>query len=363
MRSDVKVGSCLSGGIDSSSIVSIVHSQKLANESFVTVTSCYENKKYDEQKFSNIVSEKTNFKGIKTFPNLTDLLNLGELDKIIYHQDQPISGASHYSEYKVFEAARVNGIIVMLDGQGSDEYLCGYDEFYMLYLQELLRKMKFKKLFLIMRNKAIHKKNKMFVEILYAIRSIYVYPLLKILKKILKKDLPSWLSEEWKSIANKQIIDFSAVTLKELSIQEIKFSSIPYQLHSEDRNSMLFSIESRLPFLDHRLVEYIIGLPSDYKIKNGYSKFILREAISELPEEIKYRKDKMGFVAPDGLWIKENHQSIRSELHNIVHSQGIFTESLIERFDRFIAGNLEYEPIYFRAIALNRFCKIFNIVL
>ncbi|MDP4248105.1 MAG: asparagine synthase-related protein [Bacteroidota bacterium] len=154
---------------------------------------------------------------------------------------------------------------------------------------------------------------------------------------------------------------FHEKNIRDLSLAEIAHSSIPYQLHSEDRNSMMFSIESRLPFLDPRLVEYGIGLPSSYKIgPDGYTKYVLREAIRELPESIRHRKDKMGFVAPDAPWITKNKVAVRKELEEVITRTGVFSDQLLDRFDRFIDGRLGYEPIYFRAMALNRFLKIFK---
>jgi asparagine synthase (glutamine-hydrolysing) len=170
-----------------------------------------------------------------------------------------------------------------------------------------------------------------------------------------------WLTEDWQKLAASQSANFSGNTIRELSLEEIEYTSIPYQLHSEDRNSMLFSIESRLPFLDHRLVEYCIGLPSDYKIKDGYSKAVLRHAINELPEAIRYRKDKMGFVAPDADWMIHNKERIRLDLESVIQSTNVFSNNLIERFDRFVKGELGYEPIYFRTMAFSRFCRIFNV--
>jgi asparagine synthase (glutamine-hydrolysing) len=123
---------------------------------------------------------------------------------------------------------------------------------------------------------------------------------------------------------------------------------------------MMFSIESRLPFLDHRLVEYAISLPAACKIKDGYTKYVLREAITEIPSLIRKRTHKMGFVAPDEPWIRENRHIIREELVELIKSNNIFSDQLLVRFDRFIKGELGYESIYFRAITLTRFLKIFN---
>jgi asparagine synthase (glutamine-hydrolysing) len=361
MRSDVRVGSCLSGGLDSSSIVSVVHSEELANKDFATITSCYNDKRYDEQIFSDAVSRQTGFRTVKVFPDLNNLFDAGDLDKMIYHQDQPFSGASHYSEFKVFQSARTEKIIVMQDGQGSDEFLCGYGEFYLAYVKELLLAFKWIKIASLIKEKSFYRGTSQLQEIRLLLRSAIEPLLLPIIKRVLNKREYPWLSAKWSTIVNSALVNFNGGNIRELSLKEIQHSSIPYQLHSEDRNSMLFSVESRLPFLDHRLVEYCISLPSEYKIRNSFTKAVLRDAIKELPESIKYRRDKMGFAAPDLRWMKENKERIRQDLESAVISTGIFSGELLNRFDRFVNGELEYEAIYFRAMTLNRFCKLFNI--
>jgi len=363
MRSDVRVGSCLSGGIDSSSIVSVIYSKELGNKDFATVTSCYSDVRYDEQKFSDLITEQTSFRSVKVYPDLNHLLDEGHLDKMIYHQDQPFSGASHYSEFNVFREARQNEMIVMQDGQGSDEFLCGYGEFYITHVRWLLRSFQWNKAIRLIKEKSLHRKTSFAQEFKSVITTAYGHSFVAFIKKVLGKDRYPWLSADWKKIASDNQRDFPEKSIRDLSLMEIEQSSIPYQLHSEDRNSMLFSIESRLPFLDHRLVEYCIGLPVDFKIRNGYTKAVLRDAIHELPEEIKTRKDKMGFVAPDPVWVIQNKDRIRKDLENIIQSTSIFSPELLNRFDRFVNGELGYEPIYFRAMTFSRFCKIFNVQL
>ena len=358
MRSDVRVGSCLSGGLDSSSIVCSTHRQGLANPDFSTITSCYHDMRYDEQHFSDEVTKQTGFSSLKVFPELNHLLD--ELDKMIYHQDQPFSTASHYSEFKVFQKARENGMIVMQGGQGSDEYLCGYGEFFVARLRELVRSFEWVNAWRHLRQKASHNGTSLESELGSFVRSAYMLRVKKIIKRLLGRREYSWLSKPWQLLADSCLVDFGRDNVRDLSIAQIGHSSIPYQLHSEDRNSMLFSIESRLPFLDHRLVEYGIGLPSSYKIRKGFTKAILREAMDELPELIRKRKDKMGFVAPDADWVRTNKDRVRSDLESIVRSTGIFSADLLVRFDKFIAGKLGYEPIYFRAMTLSRFCRIFE---
>ncbi|HEY6901905.1 MAG TPA: asparagine synthase (glutamine-hydrolyzing) [Puia sp.] len=363
MRSDVTVGSCLSGGIDSSSMVSVIHADAMANGSFATVTSCYEDSRYDEQKFSDEVTRQTGFRALKVYPNLDLLWDEGHFDKMLYHQDQPFSTASHYSEFNVFRKARENNIIVMLDGQGSDEYLCGYGEFFITRIRELLRGLRWGQAWKLIREKAAHRGISAGAEARNFIKTAYGFGLIRTAKLLLGKQEYPWLSKEWKTVLDGAPVKFDERDIRELSISEIAHSSIPYQLHSEDRNSMMFSIESRLPFLDPRLVEYVIGLPSAYKINGGYTKFVLREAIKELPEPIRLRKDKMGFVAPDIPWMLKNKDRVRKELEEIITSTGIFSQELLSRFDSFVEGKLGYEPVYFRAMALSRFLKIFKMQL
>jgi asparagine synthase (glutamine-hydrolysing) len=360
MRADVRIGSCLSGGLDSSAMVSYLHKSNLTVDDFATVTSCYKEKEYDEQQYSDEVSRTTGFQGFKVFPDLNKLLDNGELAAMVYHQDQPFSTASHYSEYSVFKTASINKLTVMLDGQGSDEYLCGYGEFFLLHIKKLLHSGKIIKALRNIRTKTHYPGNSIFKFIKAYFKTVYLYPLIAGSKKALGKGNYQMLSNSWNKLANRHLVEFESKDLRELSLHQMLYSSLPLQLHSEDRNSMMFSIESRLPFLDHRLVEYVISLPADHKIKNGYSKYVLREAVHEMPALIRKRTDKMGFVAPEEPWVRENHIRFKKELTEAIESSDIFSPKLLKRFDRFIKGKLGYEPIYFRAIALHHFIKVFN---
>jgi asparagine synthase (glutamine-hydrolysing) len=360
MRADVSIGSCLSGGIDSSAIVSHLGARQLANKNFVTVTSCYRIPKYDEQIYSDEVTRSTGFKGVKVFPELNRLFDDDEMDIMLYHQEQPFGTASHYSEFQVFKTAAAQKLKVMLDGQGADEYFGGYDEFFMIYLHALIRSGKFREAIRSLKGKADNNLFSIGRLLISYYKTIYWYPRVGALKKIFGKPNFSWLNNSWKKIAGQNLVAFKPGNLRDLSLQEMISSSLPLQLHSEDRNSMMHSIESRLPYLDHRLVEYVISLPCGFKIKDGISKFILRNAIDELPLLIKNRTDKMGFVAPDEPWVRQNKDKIRTELKDAIDNTDIFSNELLKRFDRFIAGKLNYEPIYIRAITLNRFIRIFK---
>ena len=183
------------------------------------------------------------------------------------------------------------------------------------------------------------------------------------MKRRFSKENYEWMTDNWQQLARKKIVTYRANTVVDLSIEEIKYSSIPYQLHSEDRNSMMFSIESRLPFLCPRLVEYTIGLDDKYKIKNAYTKYVLRQAVPEMPLAIRERKDKMGFVSPDEVWMKRNKDLVRLEIQESIDRYSIFSDKLLLKFDDFTDGKGQYDSLFFRVISFNRFCKLFKMTI
>ena len=361
VRSDVRLGSCLSGGIDSSGIVTTLHSNKYVNGSFATITSCFEDKAFDERFYSDIVTAKTRHRGISVFPDLDELITLDHLDLMLYHQEQPISTASHYSEFKVFETAARNGFKVMLDGQGADEYFWGYDEFFTTKVEYLIKKGRVLRALDLLKHKAAHNESSLVEELKVAFNTFYFFPLIQYSKSAAGIPEMSWVDKQWQKQLSAGEFAGGSGSCDALSMTQMKFSSLPYQLHSEDRNSMLFSVESRLPYLDPRLVEYVMGLPAGFKINDGYSKYILREALADLPEEIRYRKHKMGFPAPDQVWVKNNPEMIRQKLTEAIEEIPFFNRNLLSRYEQFLEAEIDYEPIYLRAISFHRFIKIFNV--
>jgi len=355
MRSDVSVGSCLSGGIDSSAIVCKVRE---LNESLETVTSCYTDRKYDEQKFSDIVTQSTGFKAHKIYGDSATLNHIEIIRKMVYHQDQPIATGSHFSEYNVFSEANKQGFIVMLDGQGSDEYLGGYPEFKSIRFVSLLKKLRLNTLKNFIKAEAELANISAIQIIKREFKSLFYYPLIQVFKGLLNKENKEFSTEFTSLIDNKKIVPRN---FKELSILELEQTSIPYQLHSEDRNSMLFSIESRLPFLDYRLVEFCLALPEHYKLRDGYPKKILRDAVASLPIEIKERKDKMGFVSPDETWVRENSSYFIEKMNIAREKYNFITDSFLCQFILFLDGERVYEAKFFRVVSLVVFCEEFDL--
>lgn len=301
-RSDVKVGSCLSGGLDSSSIVCL-SSDTLLTDQFETVSAVYPNTEIDESKFiKDIITDK----GIINFsfsPDLNDLFE--KIPALIYSQDGPFSSASIFAQNEVFRKANEVGLKVMLDGQGGDEILAGYDVFYYSLLK---RKMKNNPLSALLE----------MINFLKSYNNSFADAIKKY-KNARKKNahqLPDWLHVPIDSTRSPQssnktdVFSTSKSLLFNMGIQAL--------LHYEDRNSMAHSIESRLPFLDYRLVEFCLQLPDQLKINKGIRKYILRESMKpHLPDAIYSRLDKLGFETPQEEWMKLNKEKIYEQTREL----------------------------------------------
>lgn len=354
LRSDVNVGSALSGGIDSSIIASVsfeILKPAGKSDNQQCVSACFTGDKIDESLYIDALSENADIKVHKVYPSFNDFLD--NLDKIVWHQDEPFSTLSIYAQYTVFREAAAKGIPVMLDGQGADEILAGYSSFYKPYLKSLLKNNPLSAFELIIDYFRIHKE----------------YNLKLIFKHILSQGHKDEVfTESFKNYAKKSFRRPSESTLKDCSVNHL----IGYGLHSllryEDRNSMAFSIESRVPFLDHRIVTYSLRLNDDLKIKNGIRKYILREAFKEkLPDVIYKRYDKLGFPTPQERWTSANMDifvNLLSEAQKILDNK-IIRKEFIEDIKKRVASMKEESDIYmgWRIIIFSRWVKVFNVVL
>lgn len=311
LRSDVEIGSCLSGGLDSSAIV-YKASKQLGDISLKTITAAYKNKTIDESDYARLVSNSLeNVKDIYTFPEAKTLLS--EIDKMVYHQDLPIGSTSIFAQWEVMKCAGQQQIKVLLDGQGADEVLGGYYNFAGIHLIELLKKMKFNR-FIKEYNQL---KNNFTPQIKNAVlRAAYYYLPENFQKKLRAKERLSYHFIQEDKI-NELALDVpkrGGKTFNEHVNLSIKFGMYEL-LRYEDRNSMAFSIESRVPFLDHRLVHFIRSLPNDQKIHGGWTKYVLRKMLdNKLDDKVVWRKDKKGFVTPQQDWKNELMVALTTEL-------------------------------------------------
>lgn len=309
LRSDVAVGSCLSGGLDSSSIVSLAckfdNLEGMDLKQLQVFTACYDDEEVDERIYSEKVIRLYKCVEKQVYPSARALKN--NIEKLIWHQDEPIGSPSMFAEWCVMEEVSRSGIKVLLGGQGSDEILFGYEPHYFFYFIEMLTKRNWKgflKEFYFATINSGYNKKRLLLGTLYFLTSMaLIFRLKKSAGSFLnneflckKRDKFDEVKEHYKKIRN----------IKEYLLNDIYHGSLPNNLHSEDRNTMAFSIESRAPFVDYQLVEFCANLPYNYKIRNGWTKAILRDAMLDiLPDEVRLRKKKLGFAAPDRKWLKE----------------------------------------------------------
>lgn len=305
MRSDVTVGSCLSGGLDSSAIVSMVQKQH-PGVPYKSFSIYYEGKgDVDERPFINEVLKK--YPTIEPFyKSPTDSEVQECFHHALYHADVPASGSSFISQYFLMKLIASNNVKVVLDGQGSDEYLAGYmHSFYRLIGDEI------KKLSII---NSIKKTNDVTTQLQlglskkmshFAKSMLTVFNSEQSLYALEYKNYYPFLSN------NKNDVPFKIAggkgNVMDTFLYNLMFTtSLPSLLQYEDRNSMAFSIESRVPFLDHRLVEFAFTLRNSDKIKGIETKHILRKSLRDiLPDAITNRKDKKGFVTPgENKWLR-----------------------------------------------------------
>jgi asparagine synthase (glutamine-hydrolysing) len=314
LRSDVTVGSCLSGGLDSSSIVCLM--DRLLREQDVdapinTISACYNEKEVDERPFMEAVVSSTHSIPHYVYPTVHDAI--AQAEKITWHQDEPYGSTSIFAQWSVFSAARQARVKVMLDGQGADEQLAGYHSGFYYYMAELVRRQRWVAFARTLRERqAYHGLS--YAEQLRGL-SVPFLPrrLLGRGKQML--GMPDWLaSDAFRTIGNPR--DAFSIALSEIGLGPVQTigdlcvaltqgSNLTMLLHWEDRNSMAQGIEARVPFLDHRLVEFSIALGGSHKIHHGDTKRVLRRAMAGvLPPEVANRRDKLGFATPEQTWFR-----------------------------------------------------------
>ena len=304
LRSDVPVGACLSGGLDSSATVCIGTSLLPAGGHFNTFTTRFpDHKDIDETFWAEKVIEHTKARARYTEPDF-DLFQR-EFDRLVYIQDEPFGSTSIFSQYAIFKRIAETEVIVVLDGQGADEQLAGYHGFFDIYLTKLATTGRWLKY--LREGASLHR--------------VHGFDFRSHRKKAwrgLCKRLKQWKWRRAAAIApplDDADLDEARSRIRKMTLDEPDFdqtltnlvceTNLPQLLRYEDRNSMAHSIESRVPFLEVELVNFVLSLPSDLKIRRGVTKAVLRDALSGIvPDEVRLRVDKLGFPAPEKDWMK-----------------------------------------------------------
>lgn len=316
LRSDVRVGTCLSGGLDSSTITALAsnfYQNNNLDNKFIAIHAKSIEKSTDESNYAEEVANNFNNIDLKIIePSREDFVK--HIDEVIYTQEEPFGSPSIFMQYFVMKKAKELDCKVMLDGQGGDETLLGYERYYPAAYIDL-----FKTKGLIASIKEIINTNKNNTQMSF----FWIFKL-TLGSVMFKSRIKRYLKKSF-FIKSKFIENHNFYYLKEFSEKyfdidklqkyEITNLSIPVLLRYEDKNSMRHSIETRLPFMDFTVLELALSINTKTKIKNGWTKYLLRIIIDKLlPKNVVWRKNKLGFNAPEKIWIDENEGMMLNEI-------------------------------------------------
>ncbi|WP_332445139.1 asparagine synthase (glutamine-hydrolyzing) [Wolinella succinogenes] len=345
LRSDVRVGACLSGGLDSSGVAALASQQYDFGEKLVAIHAKSSLKESDESSYAIEVANHLGLDLHMVEPSFEDFCE--SLDDLFYTQEEPFGSTSMFMQYFVMKKAKELGCKVMLDGQGADEVFLGYEH----YFHNIFKDLRDRKFFL---------ENDFFKDL-----KTFRYTKEQILEELKKADdagvawdiiknrgniCSRYLCREW---LDSYIAPVK--TIQEFQKREIFYNHLPSLLRYEDRDSMRFGIETRLPYLDYRIVEWVLALPTEVKFQQGYLKFALREALEIsglLPKSIVWRYNKMGFESPQKLWIDR----YRFEMMKVIEDSEIIR-------DIFVKVDIRRDDFLWKLFSIAKWEKMFNVKL
>lgn len=338
LRSDVEVGTSLSGGLDSSSIAAMIEAQipkpqfQNPNSKIQVFTASFPGFEKDETAYAKQVAEQFQLQHHLVTPTAATLLN--DIERLIYHQEEPFQSSSIYAQYKVYELAKQHGIKVILDGQGADETLAGYHKYIHWFLQEKMRASS-----VVSRELGAFAANNISIDWSWKNKLAARFPEMAAvqLENKANKELLNnkFITNKYrKSHFNKKSIFKPTVSkLNDLLYYNTMRNGLEELLRYADRNSMAHGVEVRLPFLSHELVQFIFSLPSHYKIRNGFTKYILRESMKQLlPASIVYRTDKIGYEPPQQQWMQsEGFQELLQNSRQKLVKENILKKEILQQ--------------------------------
>ena len=341
--SDVPVGVPLSGGLDSSGVVATMarlmeHGTDLHTEGLYSFSALYPGQTIDESEFIHQVEREVGTIPHYTYPQLDDFWN--EITEWVWFQEEPTIASAPYAYYCVYRLAS-EYVKVMVSGNGGDELLAGYIPYFRAYLTSALDQRHYlagaRELV-----KGWDLYRKYFAEVARGhlpgrTRAISARDLLRAGPEVTQANFEAHRN------------------LNERLASDVLQYSTPNLLRYEDKNSMAFSIEARVPFLDHELVEFIFSLPIDQKIKGGWNRAVYRHAMKgRMPEKSRMRRSKIGFTNPDIAWMKAKAPEIRAIFSSPeLAGRDLFDpKALVSAWDEYLAGRPGDGLIFWRALVI-----------
>jgi asparagine synthase (glutamine-hydrolysing) len=349
---DVPVGICLSGGLDSSSICTVmarllsehVPDASSMGDRLKTFSAFFPGDPIDESDYIKAVLAKTGADSSVVEPTDQDFIR--ELEAWVWHMEEPMVSSAPFAMWMVMRLAR-RQVKVVLDGQAGDELLAGYDHYPYVFLRQLLRERRYSKL----------------IREGWLLRDI-VGPLVRrrLWERSHRVDLGALLRRDFTKAHSPPRDDRTADNLKLRLLQDFVTYSLPPLLRYEDRASMAHSLEARLPFLDQELVEHILRLPTSAIIDSGWTRSIVRKALAGvLPAQVHKRRKKIGFTTPEFRWYRRQ----RAVLQGLMRSPSFqgreywHADAVADAFRRACRGEVEESMFFWRAINAEIWMRLF----
>jgi asparagine synthase (glutamine-hydrolysing) len=354
---DVTVGTCLSGGLDSSSIVCVMSRQlregapdsASMGDQLRTFSAVFDGDPIDEQEYIRPVLAASGAASDFVRPQSGELFE--DLPLMVWHQDEPMVSSGPYAQYRVMQLAQGKAK-VLLDGQGGDELLAGYVPYQYVYLRQLAARRDLGR---------FARESRAAMDVLTPIvRQKFADRRRRVDPAVYCRPL---LGDPSRSSAARAADTRTHVDLKRRLAQDLTTYSLPSLLRYEDRNSMAWSIESRPPFLDQELVELVLSLPEDAIIRDGWSRFILREALKGiLPDIVRLRRKKIGFTTPEMRWLRKERALVQGIFRSPSFCSRPYWDgpSIARAFHAACNGELEESPFFWRALNAEAWMRVFH---
>lgn len=341
MRSDVPVGVCLSGGLDSTAIICAAARQqgaRMAGPAEALQAFCYMAKEFDESRYIADTLDQTHaqLRQLETSPS--ELWN--DLRKLLWYQDEPVHTMTAVVGFQLMRLAASHGIRVVLNGQGADETIAGYSSYFQDYWVSLIRQGRVGDAWRAVTEYSQSHGGSASQRLTQAAARCFSWELQKVrayrdwatARRHAKLREHSWFSPDLCAHVTRGDSSPPEASLAHALKQSVTSTPLPLYLRIEDRNSMAHSVEARLPFLDYRLVSFVWGLADDWKVRGPWNKYVLREAMrGRMPESVRGRVDKMGFPTASRKWFAHDlYEPLRDVLRSqAVRERGIYNVNVI----------------------------------
>lgn len=380
LRSDVPLGGSLSGGLDSSLLTALVVRNRggwSGGEKPYRVFTCQFPESHDppdesawaEQVLSSLPIDPSQTEAVRVRPQLQDFA--ADVERVLFHQEAPFADASVCAHFALMRAVREHGVTVLLSGQGGDEIFAGYPSYYFALLGTMLHRRKLPSLLQHAQARSRRLGESVFRQLLGAAYHALPGPLRHHLYK--QRRLGAYpLSSAGRALLKTAPVRFGGPLPALCGPPEAAWSpfdvylldcmarwALPHILRHDDRNSMAFGIESRAPYLDHRLLELLLSVDPAARIGDGFTKRLLREvATGLLPEPVRLRVDKLGFFSPQRDWLLRSESAVRQTCANLPAELAALTDT--KQLNRMLDGfyreqRRELSPVVWTAFLTSLF--------